>query len=94
VPTWRRAPFTVGYLVLVGIGSLQLALLDRTDRLAILHASSTDVVHLRRHPLFVLFASGLWVQGLWRYLIVVAVLGAAGGYLERRVGTSPWSPRC
>jgi Rhomboid-like protein len=87
-PTWRQAPFTVGYLVLVGIGSLQLALLDRADRLAILHASSTDVVNLRRHPLFVLFASGLWVQGLWRYLIVIVVLGVAGGYLERLVGTT------
>ncbi len=86
-PNWLETPFTCGYLAVVGAATLFLATLGRADRLAVLHQTSTDVHNLMHHPLLVLAVSGLWVQSIGDYLVIAVVLGVAGAFLERRVGT-------
>lgn len=89
-PSWRDTPFTCGYLTVLGFGTLLLSMLDAHTQLLVLKHSSTDVVHLVRHPLFVLVTSGLWVDSVGDYLAVAVVLGITGAVLERRVG-SRWA---
>jgi hypothetical protein len=86
-PTWRETPFTCGYLTVLGFGTLLLSMLDKHTQFLVLKHSSTDVVHLLRHPLFVLVTSGLWVDSIGDYLAVAVVLGITGAVLERRIGT-------
>lgn len=87
LPSWRRTPFTISYLLVVGVGSVVLSLLGDGDHDAVLQLSSTDVQHLSTHPLFALIASALWVDGIGDYLLAALVLGVVCTALERRVGT-------
>ncbi len=85
-PTWRESPFTFVYLCLLSAGSLTLGALDPQARADVLHASSTDVVHLATRPIFVLIASGLWVNNVAEFVGVVILFGIAASALERRIG--------
>ena len=86
-PNWRESPFTFFYLSLLGAGSLTLGALDPQTRSDVLHASSTDVVHLASRPMFVLVASGLWVNSVFEFVLVAVIFGVAASLLERRIGT-------
>ncbi|MFF4601481.1 rhomboid-like protein [Streptomyces sp. NPDC001339] len=84
-PTPTGTPFTFCYTALLLLTSLFAEYGDPGLVSALLHDSSTDVVHLMRAPLLVLVASALWSAG-----------GLASGYalvfpfvltaLERRIG--------
>ncbi|GAB2706698.1 rhomboid-like protein [Kitasatospora kifunensis] len=86
LPTPRRNPFAVGYLVVLASTTIfaQVANPDLVHQLQAM--SSTDGHHLLRTPLRSLLMSGLWVAGpvwmpyLWAYAFTVAPL-------ERRVGS-------
>ncbi len=86
-PNWRESPFTFSYLCLLAAGSLTLGALDPQTRSDVLHASSTDVVHLASRPIFVLVASGLWVDNVFLFIVVAVMFGVGASALERRVGT-------
>lgn len=86
-PNWRESPFTFFYLCLLGAGSLTLGALDTQTRSDVLHASSTDVVHLASRPIFVLVASGLWVNKVVQFIVAAVLFAIAASLLERRIGT-------
>ena len=54
---------------------------------SVAEASSTDVVHLASRPIFVLVASGLWVDNVVEFIAVAVLFGIAASLLERRIGT-------
>jgi hypothetical protein len=89
--TWprrcRETPFTCIYLAVLGLATVAFALLDGVDQRAVLESSSTNVVQLSAHPLFVLVSSALWVDGIADYLLAAVVLGVVATVLERRIGT-------
>jgi len=82
----RTAPFTFSYLGVLLATTGVLAASSERGRTTLLRASSTNLDHLAREPLRVLFASALWLQGLsvvaWVALFVV-VLAA----VEQALGT-------
>ncbi|MBD0693989.1 rhomboid-like protein [Streptomyces sp. CBMA123] len=85
VPTPRRTPFTIGYLVVVGATSTLTRLADPQLVQRWQEASSSDGHNLLQHPLRALVLSGVWVAGgdwvpyLWGFALTLAPL-------ERRVG--------
>lgn len=82
---WRRMPATVSFLLALLLTDVGLALLSERNRLAIGHATSTNVTHLVVDPLLVLPASAIVDLGAdWKWLLLALVL--LGG-LERRLGT-------
>ncbi len=86
-PSWRESPFTFTYLCLLAAGSLTLGALDPQTRSDVLHASSTDVMHLASRPILVLVASGLWVNNVFDFIAVAVLFGVAATAVERRIGT-------
>jgi hypothetical protein len=74
----------VGYALLLLLGDIVMALLPNTDRLAIAHATSTNITHLAVDPLIVLPASAFVDLGNgWAWVPLSLLL--LGG-LERVVG--------
>jgi hypothetical protein len=86
-PNWRESPFTFVYLCLLAAGSLTLGALDAQTRSDVLHASSTDVTHLASRPIFVLVASGMWVDSVFEFVVAAVLIGVAASALERQIGT-------
>jgi hypothetical protein len=86
-PNWRESPFTCAYLCVLAAGSLTLGALDSRTRSDVLHASSTDVVHLASRPFLVLVASGIWVDSILGFIGVALLFGVVASALERRIGS-------
>ncbi|MES4904840.1 MULTISPECIES: rhomboid-like protein [unclassified Streptomyces] len=80
-----RAPFTVGYALVLVVTGLFARLADPDLVHDVLTHSSTDVVNLADRPVLVLVASAGWVAGgvLTPYLLAFLVVVGA---LERRLG--------
>jgi hypothetical protein len=87
LPKWRETPFACSYVAVLGLATIAFALLDGADQRAVLQTSSTNVIQLSTHPLFVLVSSALWVDGIGDYLFAAAVLVVVATVLERRIGT-------
>ncbi|GGJ11503.1 rhomboid-like protein [Streptomyces brasiliensis] len=85
LPTPTATPFAFGFAVLLAFTSLFAAYADPRLVHVLQQGSSTDVAHLVRTPVVVLFASALWIAGgaLTPYALGVLVVLAA---LERRIG--------
>lgn len=85
IPTPRRTPFTLAFLVTLGTTTVFSRLADPELVRHLQELSSTDGHNLLRHPLRALLLSGFWVAGpvwmpyLWAFAFTVAPL-------ERRVG--------
>ncbi|MER5469761.1 rhomboid-like protein [Streptomyces sp. NPDC002685] len=87
LPSPLGTPFTFGYAAVLAVTSYLAEHMDPASVHALHQASSTDVAHLVRHPVFVLIASALWIVG------GVASPYAVGSLLiltalERRTGTA------
>ena len=85
LPTPRRTPVTLAYLVILGLSTLLLHLLDPGTRDGLLAASSTDVAHLASDPLGVMVASALFLPDL-HFAPHALELAAVLVPLERRYG--------
>ncbi|MFJ2606099.1 rhomboid-like protein [Streptomyces sp. NPDC087425] len=85
LPTPTGTPFTFGY-TLVLIATSVFTTYASPALVATLHqATSTDVAHLIRTPVFVLLASALWIAGGYTSLYVIGFVLALTA-LERRIG--------
>ncbi|WP_327719357.1 hypothetical protein OG381_31155 [Streptomyces sp. NBC_00490] len=84
-PTPTGTPFTFGYAAVLAVTSLVTEYADPSLVHTLLQGSSTDVAHLVRTPVLVLFASALWIAGgiaspyVLGFLLVMTAL-------ERRIG--------
>ncbi|NEB05640.1 rhomboid-like protein [Streptomyces sp. SID13726] len=85
LPTPVGTPFTFGYGVLLVVTSLITSYADPALVHDLHQASSTDVAHLLRTPVFVLLASALWVAGGILSPFALALLFTLTA-LERRIG--------
>ncbi|MGH3491677.1 MAG: rhomboid-like protein [Sciscionella sp.] len=85
LPHPKRTPFTFYYLLVLLATTITANLLSTHERLALLHAASTNAANLLQRPLGVLVSSALWLaDGHWQvYLLLFTVLIAP---LERRIG--------
>ncbi|MGW0840905.1 rhomboid-like protein [Streptomyces sp. NPDC002787] len=85
LPTPKGTPFTFFYATLLLFTSVVAEYADPALVYALHQGSSTDVAHLVRNPVLVLFASALWVAGgvgspyALGFLLVLTAL-------ERRIG--------
>ncbi|MEU8788653.1 rhomboid-like protein [Streptomyces sp. NPDC048643] len=85
LPTPFGTPFTFGYALVLTVTSYVAGHADPAVVRALHQASSTDVAHLVRYPVAVLFASALWIVGgiLSPYAAGFLLVLTA---LERRIG--------
>lgn len=85
LPTPLGTPFTFGYATVLAVTSYVAGHADPALVRALHQASSTDVAHLVRYPVAVLFASALWIVGgiLSPYAAGFLLVLTA---LERRIG--------
>ncbi|MFG3145375.1 rhomboid-like protein [Streptomyces sp. NPDC048243] len=85
LPTPLGTPFTFGYALVLAVTSYVASHADPAIVRSLHQASSTDVAHLVRYPVAVLFASALWIVGGFLspyaagFLLVLTAL-------ERRIG--------
>ncbi|MGW1374321.1 rhomboid-like protein [Streptomyces sp. NPDC002446] len=84
-PTPAGTPFTFAYALLLAATSLFAQNADPDLVSELLRGSSTDVVHLTKAPLLVLFASALWIAGGVTSAYALAFLLVLTA-LERRIG--------
>ncbi|MEW2168169.1 rhomboid-like protein [Streptomyces sp. NPDC007084] len=85
LPTPLGTPFTFGYAAVLAVTSYVATHADPGVVRALHQASSTDVAHLVRYPVAVLFASGLWIVGGITSPYAVGFLLVLTA-LERRIG--------
>ncbi|MFG2310106.1 rhomboid-like protein [Streptomyces sp. NPDC048566] len=85
LPTPQRTPFTFGYLLVLAATSTVAAHAAPSLVRALHQACSTDVAHLVRYPVAVLFASALWIAGGIASPFAAGCLLALTA-LERRIG--------
>ncbi|MEU0780926.1 rhomboid-like protein [Streptomyces sp. NPDC006173] len=87
LPTPPGTPFTFGYATVLAVTSYVAGHADPALVRALHQASSTDVAHLVRYPVAVLFASALWIVGgiLSPYAAGFLLVLTA---LERRIGAA------
>jgi hypothetical protein len=80
-----RNPVTAGYLALVLLDSWLVGDLDQARAAAVLHAISTNLDNMARHPLFSLATSALVPAGGLQVATVPGIVGCLA-WLERRFG--------
>jgi hypothetical protein len=82
----RRSDLAIGYAVVVVVIAVVLSLLSRQTHDRVVLDCSTNLVNLRVHPLWVLFASAFVVSsltGLWQIPLLLLLYAAAQRWVGR-----------
>lgn len=85
----RSAPLTFGWLAVLLATSLYQHALSRRELHAVIEGHSTNLHHLATDPIRVLFASLLWIDGVWwwPYLLMYCLVLVPA---ERWLGSLRW----
>ncbi|WP_335971663.1 rhomboid-like protein [Streptomyces sp. CA2R106] len=86
----RSTPGTHIWLLIILVTSTVAALLPADVRTHLLHEVSTNLVELRLHPIRVLVASALWIQGPSGLALYVVLFEVVHATAERWLGTARW----
>lgn len=86
----RSTPGTHLWLLILAVTSVIAAALPPHLRSYLLHHVSTNLVELRHHPIRVLIASALWIQGPTGLLLYAVLFEVVHATAERWMGTLRW----
>jgi hypothetical protein len=85
-----HSPGTHIWLLVLAITSLVIATVSPTARQFLLHHNSTNLAHLRTHPIRVLIVSALWIQSPAGFAIYVVLFEVVHATAERWMGSWRW----
>ncbi len=85
-----RSPGTHIWLLVLAVTSGVIASVSPAIRQFLLHHNSTNLVHLRDHPIRVLFVSALWIETPTGFLLYFLLFQLIHAPAERWLGTLRW----